>query len=209
MPHAVWPDRIPVPHPTPIDQLLAAYTELAQRPPKRLTPDRSRSLIFFTYEQTLAIGSGSTDLVPARVIQWTTALHALEAFVARNGRWPRENNRAERSSIAAEERRLATWVRSQRSAADLGRRCTYQLDRLACIPGYRDRPLEDRWDAQLLGYQGFLLQHNRAPVVSSVSNAEKRLAAWAAKQRFAYRNRRLTARRISLLGQLPLWTWGK
>ena len=209
MPHAVWPDRIPVPHPTPIDQLLSAYTELAQRPPKRLTPDRSRSLIFFTYEQTLASGSGCPDLVPSRVIQWTTALHALEAFVAQNARWPRENNRAKGSTITPDERRLATWVRSQRSAADRGRRCTYQLDRLACIPGYRDRPLEDRWNAKLLGYQGFLLQHNRAPVVSSVSNAEKRLAAWAAKQRFAYRNRRLAARRISLLGQLPLWTWGK
>ena len=145
-----------MPHPTPIDQLLSAYTELAQRPPRRLAPDRSRSLMFFTYEQTLASGDGSTDLVPVRVMQWTTSLHSLEAFVAQNGRWPRENNRAEGSTITANERRLATWVRSQRSAADLGRRCTYQLDRLACIPGYRDRPLEDRWNAKLLGYQGLV-----------------------------------------------------
>ena len=198
-----------MPHSTPIDQLLFAYTELAQRPPKRLTPDRSRSLMFFTYEQTLASGGGSADLVPVRVMQWTMLLHALDAFVAQNGRWPRENNRAEGSTITVDERRLATWVRSQRSAADLGRRCAYQLDRLACIPGYRDRPLEDRWNAQFLAYQGFVIQHQRAPVLSSTSNTEKRLAAWAAKQRFAYRNRRLAARRISLLGQLPLWTWGR
>ena len=198
-----------MPHPTPIDQLFFAYTELVQRPPKRLTPDRSRSLMFFTYEQTLASGSASTDLVPVGVMQWTTSLHALEAFVAQNGRWPRENNRAEGSTITVDERRLATWVRSQRSAADLGRRCTYQLDRLACIPGYRERPLEDRWNAQFLAYQGFVIQHHRAPVLSSTSNIEKRLAAWAAKQRFAHRNRRLAERRISLLGQLSLWTWGK
>ncbi|MBC7594439.1 MAG: helicase associated domain-containing protein [Kineosporiaceae bacterium] len=198
-----------MPHPTPIDQLLSAYTELAQRPPKRLTPDRTRSLMFFTYEQALASGSGLTDPVPVRVSQWTTALHALEAFVAQNGRWPRENNRAKGSSITPDERRLATWVRSQRSAADLGRRCTYQLDRLACIPGYHERPLEDRWNTQFLAYQRFVIQHHRAPVLSSTSNTEKRLAAWAAKQRIAYRNRRLAARRISLLGQLPLWTWGK
>lgn len=198
-----------MPHPAPIDQLLAAYTELTKRPPTRPSADQQRSLIFFTYEKSLANNRGSTAPVAARVMQWTTTLHQLEAFVAQNGRWPRENNRAEGSTITPNERRLATWARTQRSAAALGRRCDYQLRRLACVPGYHLRPLDDRWNDQFLDYQRFTVQHHRAPSLSSGDNGEKRLAAWAAKQRFAHRNHRLASPRLAALNRLPMWTWGR
>ena len=195
-------------HPAPIDLLRMAYADLAERPSTRLTADQRRSLIFFNFEMALIENRDTTASVPARVIQWTSALHQLQAFVARNGRWPRENNRAEGSTISPIERRLATWVRTQRSAADLGRRCDYQLRRLSCVDDYHARPLDDRWNDQYVEYQRFTLTNNRAPLLSSTDRAEKKLAAWAAKQRFAYRNHRLVRRRIDLLSGLPMWTWG-
>lgn len=197
-----------MPHPAPIDPLLAVYAELAQRPPTRPSADQQRSLIYFDYEMSLIENRDATTSIPARVIQWTTTLHQLEDFVALYGRWPRENNRPTGSTITPKERRLATWVRTQRSATDQGRRCDYQLRRLACLPGYHARPLDDRWHDQFLDYQRFTLQHHRAPSLSSTDNAEKRLAAWAAKQRYAHRNRRLASPRLAALNRLPMWTWG-
>ena len=196
-------------HPAPIDLLLVAYADLAERPSTRLTAEQRRSLIFFNFEMALIENRDTTASVPARVIQWTSTLHQLEAFVAGNGRWPRENNRAEGSTISPIERCLATWVRTQRSASDLGRRCDYQLRRLACVDGYHARPLDDRWNDQYVHYREFTLQHRRAPSLSSKDGAEKRLAAWAAKQRFAHRSHRLASRRSALLSRLPMWTWGR
>ena len=195
-------------HPAPIDLLRMAYADLAERPSTRLTADQRRSLIFFNFEMALIENRDTAASVPARVIQWTSTLHQLQAFVASNGRWPRENNRAEGSTISPIERRLATWVRTQRSAADLGRRCDYQLRRLSCVDGYHARPLDDRWNDQYVEYQRFTLTNNRAPLLSSTDRAEKKLAAWAAKQRLRHRRGRLPVDRVSTLETMYIWGWG-
>jgi len=142
------------------------------------------------------------------VANWFAGLISLENFVALERRWPRENNRAEAAEFSDEEKRLATWVRTQRSAIDQGRRCDYQIKRLSFIAGFRHRPLQDRWNHRLLEFHHFTDTHHRAPLLRSTDFMERSLAAWAAKQRFAYRNRTLSCRRIETLQRLSYWSWG-
>jgi hypothetical protein len=197
-----------VPHPTPVDRLRTEYTELDLRQRSNLSADQRRSLIYFHYELDLNSRVPNPSPAPVRVVQWFAALNFLENFIAREGRWPRENNRAERDEISEEERRLAIWVRSQRSAIDHGRRCEYQIKRLACIQGFHHHPLQDRWNHHLHDFRRFTDTHHRAPSVRSTDVLEQKLAEWAAKQRFAYRDGTLSHSRIETLERLSYWTWG-
>lgn len=197
-----------MPQPTPLDRLRAEYAELDRQKRSRLTPDQRRSLIYYSHELELESGVPSDCPAPLRVAKWFAGLIALENFVALERRWPRENNRADAAEFSDEERRLATWVRTQRSAIDQGRRCEYQIRRLVCVEGFRLRPLQDRWNQQLLEFHRFTDTHHRAPLLRSTDFMERRLAAWAAKQRFAYRNGALARRRIETLERLSYWSWG-
>lgn len=197
-----------MPHPTPLDRLHAEYAELDRQEPSRLTPDQRRSLVYYRHELELKRRTPSDSPAPVRVAKWFAGLIALENFVALERRWPRENNRADAEEFSDEERRLAIWVRTQRSAIDQGRRCEYQIRRLACVEGFRLRPLQDRWNHQLLEFHRFTDLHHRAPLLRSIDFIERSLAAWAAKQRFAYRNGTLPRRRIETLGHLDYWSWG-
>lgn len=207
-PHVVWVGRNQVPQPTPLDRLHAEYAELDRQDPSRLTPDQRRSLIYYHYELELKLRTPSDSPAPVHVANWFAGLISLENFVALERRWPRENNRAEAAEFSDEEKRLATWVRTQRSAIDQGRRCDYQIKRLSFIAGFRHRPLQDRWNHRLLEFHHFTDTHHRAPLLRSTDFMERSLAAWAAKQRFAYRNRTLSCRRIETLQRLSYWSWG-
>ena len=191
-----------------LDRLRADYAALAQRPPAALTPDHRRSLLFYRGELALLAHGALPPQTPARVVRWLQSLAELEAFIAREKRWPRENRRLDRAAITNEERRLATWVRTQRTAADGGLRCEYQLRRLTCIPGFLLHPLDDHWYEHVIDFQHFTDTHRRAPLLRSDDPTERRLAGFAAKQRFAYRRGRLSPRRIGMLERLEFWTWG-
>jgi hypothetical protein len=170
--------------------------------------DQRRSVTFYLAEATLVAGIEVPPLTPARTIQWLRSLADLEVFLAREGRWPRENNRLERNAISQEERRLAVWVRTQRATANDGQLCEYQLRRLKCVPGFQQRPLDQRWDQNVLALQKFVADHRRAPAIRSDDPVERRLAAFAAKQRIAYRRGTLVPTRKSSLERLEFWTWG-
>jgi hypothetical protein len=142
------------------------------------------------------------------MVGWFASVHRLEVFVRAQGRLPRENNRSGGAMISPEERTLATWVRTERTATDLGRRSDYQRKRLVCVPGYRENPLEDRWNERYFEYEKLLEDLGFPPLLSSPNSTEKSLSAWAAKQRLSYRKGTLPARRIRLLQGLPVWTWG-
>ena len=191
-----------------LDQLHADYATRALRPPTALTPDRRRSLLFYRCEQAMLAGTPFPPQMPARVIQWLQTLAALEAFIARETRWPRENRRLDRAAITAEEHHLATWVRTQRTAANGGVRCDYQTRRLACTPGFHLHPLADQWHRQVTVHQHFTTAHRRAPLLRSDDPTERRLARFAAKQRLAYRRGRLSPHRIATLERLDFWSWG-
>ena len=197
-----------MPTPTALDQLHADYATRALRPPAALTPDRRRSLLFYRCEQAMLAGTPFPPQIPARVIQWLQTLAALEAFIARETRWPRENRRLDRAAITVEERHLATWIRTQRTAANGGVRCDYQRRRLACVPGYHLHPLAEQWHRHVTEYQHFTDTWRRAPLLRGDDPTERRLAGFAAKQRLAYRRGRLSARQIATLERLDFWSWG-
>jgi hypothetical protein len=191
-----------------IDQLHADYATHARRPPAALTPDRRRSLLFYRGELALLARTPVPPQTPARVLRWLQTLTALEAFISRETRWPRENRRLDRAAITAEERHLATWVRTQRTAVDGGVRCDYQLRRLASIPGFHLHPLAEQWYRHATGYQHFTLTHRRAPLLRGDGPTERSLARFAAKQRLSYRRGRLSPDRIATLESLYFWSWG-
>ena len=197
-----------MPTPTALDQLHAEYAALALRAAAALTPDRRRSLLFYRCEQAMLAGTPFPPQMPARVIQWLQTLAELEAFIAGETRWPRENRRLDRAAITAEERHLATWVRTQRTAVDGGVRCDYQRRRLACVSGYHLHPLAEQWYRQVTEYQHFTDAHRRAPFLRSDDPTERRLAGFAAKQRLAFRRGRLSPRQIATLERLDFWSWG-
>ena len=189
-------------------QLHTDYAALALRPATALTPDRHRSLLFYRGDLALRARTSMPSQTPARVFQWLQTLAELEAFIAGENRWPRENRRLDRAAISAVERRLAIWVRTQRTAVGWGARCEYQIRRLACIPGFHLHPLDDRWHQHVSDYRTFTDTWRRPPLVRSVDEAESRLAAFATKQRFNFRNGRLSPDRIAALKRLEFWTWG-
>ncbi|MHC5796487.1 helicase associated domain-containing protein [Lacisediminihabitans sp. FW035] len=197
-----------MPHLTPLDQLREDFAALTRRPPNSMSIDQRRSVTFYLTEAALVAGVKVPPLTPARTVQWLRALADLEVFLAREGRWPRENNRLERNAISEEERRLAVWVRTQRATANDEALCEYQLRRLECVPGFQQRPLDERWDKNVLVLQMFVTDYRRAPAIRSDDPGERRLAAFAAKQRLAYRRRTLVPTRISSLERLEFWTWG-
>ena len=191
-----------------LEQLHADYAAFAQRPPAALTPDRRRSLLFYQGELALLTHTPPPPQTPTRVIQWLQSVAELEAFIARENRWPRENQRLPTGAITVEERHLATWVRTQRTAANGGVRCDYQLRRLACVPGFHGHPLDDQWSQRIIDHQHFTDTNRRAPLLRSDDPTERSLAAFAAKQRLAYRRGQLSPRRIAMLERLPHFTWG-
>jgi hypothetical protein len=197
-----------VPPPNSLRQLHLVYAFLDTQPPSALTDDLRKSLLYYRGELTLLALLPVPDETPIRVTNWLLNLLELETFVAREGRWPRENRRLDRSLILEDERQLAAWIRTQRIAAGQGARCTYQLDRLECVDGFRWQPLDDRWHNNADTYQLFTDTHKRAPSLHSDDQTERTLAGFATRARSAHRRGRLTATRIGILEELDFWTWG-
>lgn len=192
----------------PLDQLRADFATLAHRQPTTLTQDQRRSVDFYWADLALLAHTEVPPHTPIRVGQWLRTLTELEDFIARELRWPRENNRLNRNAISQEERRLSAWVRTQRAATAEGLRCDYQLRRLGCVEGYQQHPLDYRWHQNLVDLNSFTSARRRAPQLRSDDPAERRLAGFAAKQRLAYRRGRLSPPQIAALERINFWTWG-
>lgn len=189
--------------------LHAKYARLADRPIALLTDDDRRSFAY--YQAELAAGPTLADQEPAptQILAWVQGVKMLETFCAREGRMPRENRRLAAGVISEEERVLANRIRGLRRSYDAGRLCRYQVERLECIPGFVWHPLEDQWHAAFLEYRNFTELNMDVPKIRSGKPAERRLAAWAAKNRLAYRVGSLSPKRVSRLNGLSFWTWGE
>ena len=75
------------------------------------------------------------------------------------------------------------------------------------MAGFSWAPLADSWQETYDQYRRFLQQQGRAPRYRSADPGEKRLAAWAAKQRWRHRRGQLPQERRQQLSQLSVWTW--
>jgi hypothetical protein len=191
-----------------VETLYAQYERLERNHPSSPSDDLRRSLHFYRSEQAFRGQPSHVAAAADRSARWVRNLFALEAFVARAGRFPRQNNRLPRTAFAPGELQLANWVRSERRAGQQGRRCSYQIARLACVPGYSAKPLDHRWAKHLEAYREFTSRNGRAPSMRSTSLGERRVAGWAARQRFLHRQGRLPAGRVDALNRLHFWAWG-
>ena len=197
-----------MPTPNPVDVLHAEYQELQSRHPATLTRDQIHSLSYYTAEIEFSRGLPADDHFPHYVAVWVRNLLALEFFVAREGRIPRENRRLPVGTISPAEKGLTYRIRAQRKAFAEGRLSSYQERRLLCIPGFTFHPQEDQWEASFFLYSNFTDVNRRAPRARSSNASEKALACWAAKVRMAYWAGRLAPSRIDSLNGLTIWTWG-
>lgn len=188
--------------------LFEQYDDLSKSDPDTLTVVKNRALRFFQIEQQLASCPSKFRDARDRPTVWVKRLLALESLIAELHRMPRENCRRPRSDIPAIERQLADWVTYQRTPATRARHNDYQARRLECVPGFSWRPLYDRWQESYDQYSLFLQQHGRAPRYRSVDSDERRLAAWAAKQRWSHHRGTLANERWRKLSALSAWTWG-
>lgn len=188
--------------PTPeLINLLADYAELEAHPPTWLNEDQRLSLSFYREESRRAQRRPpATDR--SRIAVWIRRVKALDRFVVREQRHPRENNRQPRESISAEERQLADWVRHQRRAATRELHCEYQRRRLEAVRGFLWDPRGDQWSHRFAEYTRFVERHNRAPSYRSADPSEKRIAGWAAKQRQAIKKGTLPADRVEKIDSL-------
>lgn len=188
--------------PAALAALYSEYRALGQRSPSDLSQPQWRALNSF-----IADRGDERDAPAPRAARWAQRLLEVERFAQQYGRLPRQNNR--RPQSGSEEYLLAEWLRNQRRADRRGSLDDYQRRRLACLDGYDSAPIESGWERRLRNYEQFLRAHARAPRVRSEVESERRLAAWAAKQRLAYRAGNLAHARIATLEALPVWAWGE
>ncbi|QYF74877.1 helicase associated domain-containing protein [Cryobacterium sp. PAMC25264] len=193
---------------SPLEQLHVEYRQLQRQRPSRLTQDHVTSLTFFTADPTWRESGEIPARAPRGVMGWIHSVLALEDFVEREGRLPRENRRLPAGTISIEEKQRCNSVRAQRRAFAAGRLCSYQVQRLQCIDGFTFQPVEDAWQAHYDAYSRFTATHGDAPKLRSEMETERALARWAAKTRLAYRSGRLAPARVVALNALSFWTWG-
>jgi hypothetical protein len=194
---------------TCLQTLHAQYADLALAGKRSLSEDQARSLACYRAERAViedpAAFAGTTD----RSLKWALLVQELEKFVATRGRLPHQNNKLALEYSDPDEWKLCERLRYlQGRGLNEGRLCGYQRRRHACIPGFREHPREADWESRLQDYRNFLDTHRRAPRYRAEDANEKRLAAWAAKQRTAYRAGTLSQHRIRRLVELGVW-WGR
>lgn len=132
---------------------------------------------------------------------WRAAAVAVGLHLAETGRYPMAN------AADAAERRLATWLRTQRTAMRDG---ALAADRLAWLdlnlPSWQ-RPEDDAWDAAAALLADFAAEHGRLPRdTAGTAERERSLARWLRRQREAARDDRLDdERRRQLDAAAPGW----
>jgi len=210
VPHAVRAGKMLMTEPNALSTLHAEYAQLRRLGSDELTDDQARSLSYFVRELQLRDARPSDAApVPDDITTWIQNVFALEDFVARVRRMPRENRRLQAGSISAEEKALTRFIRAQRRRFTEARLCTYQERRLAAIEGFSFHPNDDRWFEHFREYRKFTVENRRVPRYRSDVDGERALAAWAAKQRLAYRQGRLPRERVTALNRVAFWTWGR
>lgn len=142
-----------------------------------------------------------------RAERWQVNLMRLDQFQQERDRLPRENRR-QTSPIDEVERSLLNWMRSQRRAFFLGRLTNDQVAQLVQVDGFSFAPLDDQWEMRLKEYEAFTKLRQRAPRLRSEDPHERRLAGWAAKQRYVAKRQRLPWHRVKALSELEYWSWG-
>jgi excisionase family DNA binding protein len=102
---------------------------------------------------------------------------------------------------------LGQWVSKRRFAYQRGRVDPEASSRLEGLPGWSWSPQKESWYSAYTVLLRFLQREGHAFVRQDVVEDGRRLGVWVWEQRRAYKEGRLSADRICLLGELPGWTW--
>jgi superfamily II DNA or RNA helicase len=132
---------------------------------------------------------------------WTAALVALRAFVARKG-----HARVAGDHIEAGIH-LGLWVLNKRRDRRTGRLGPARAAELEALPGWTWDPFADDWAAALAALRTFVTREGHARVPQNYIEGDFRLGPWVAKHRGEGNAGRLDAARVAELEALPGWTW--
>jgi hypothetical protein len=187
---------------------VARYEALTVGPEAALSPDDLLSLRYYSIYIALRENPLAFPDERDRFVKWTRRALELEAAFSRTTHYPVENNRRPTSPAAAAEQSLAAWHRYQRRTETRHSHCGFQRDWLWHMPRNHGHNRDSQWVLQKREYRRFLLERGRAPRYRSDDSSEKRLAAWASKQRMRYRAENLTPKQVSELEAMTMWSWG-
>lgn len=131
--------------------------------------------------------------------EWLTRLQELVAFIATEGRLPKQHQPSKAESS------LGRWLSSQQKSQRLGNLAAERLRRLrdshplveSRVESWFDLDIE--WRATLQGLGDFVLREERLPKVDQSEEAETRLGEWLARQQAAQRLGNLGAGRLRQL----------
>lgn len=128
---------------------------------------------------------------------WEAHYETLETF-------HEEHGHCNVPSTYAASPALPGWISRQRRLHKLG---TLHADRVAALEllDFSWDPAEARWEGKLAEYSAALAAWSKPASLRARMPAP--LGQWAARQRRAWREGRLSAERIEALQQMPGWTW--
>jgi hypothetical protein len=175
-----------------LEQLRATYSAPVH---DRLDVDHRQSLLYCALDLDLPLDTPASK----RALRWIDNIHRVDSFIEMQARLPRENRRLDPARTSEEERHLAFWIRFQRRPATRELLCTYQLRRLEALRGFHWDPLETRWHAMFDDYESYMAATGQIPRYRTADQDERRLAAWADKQRKRHRARDLPEERTARL----------
>lgn len=182
------------------------YESLDKTPASALSNDDRLSLDFYRAE-TAYRRTGDIDEVhaPVKVRKWLLNVTLLDEFDARHGLAPHKQPRPLRDVIDEEENRLAEWASHRRDTWDT--LCSYQRERLLCIPSFEPDPRGRKWDDQVARYKLVVGRIGHAPVVTSNDEDERMSARWASRVRAQWHRGLLAQHRVNDVAGLKFWHW--
>jgi hypothetical protein len=187
-----------------LQRLWDDYNYLKQTDPRTWSEDDSLSIRFFVAEQGLNAGTSPAERSKL-IVRWITDLLDLENWIEIEGAIPRQVKKGAGVPNEELQRHLVVWIDTQRRALP-GTRSTYQLRRLECVSQFQFVSDDELWLRQYRAYEAFLTTGD-VPGYRRKEWAERRLANWAAQQRFRQRHGSLKPERRRLLEILRVWTW--
>ncbi len=132
---------------------------------------------------------------------WTAAVVALRAFVAREG-----HARVPYGWVEG-DLRLGQWVATRRAEHRVGRLEPARAAEVQAFPGWTWDPLSDDWVTALGALRAFILRKGDARVPYGWVEEDLRLGRWVIKRRAEHRVGRLDPDRAAELEALTGWVW--
>ena len=126
------------------------------------------------------------------VEDWEESRDKLSLFISEHGRYPSLRSENE------EEKKLGTWVSTQRAAYKNGTLKKNREDSLNEI-GFKWVALEGEWEESRDKLSLFISEHGRYPSTEAKDEEEKKLGKWVSNQRQAIKKGKMPLVRYKLL----------